>query len=121
MRGWRNELRSETTRGNNQFCAVGRFRGSLTVAVFPEQAAISYHSHGNAPHRWLYRPAHPNPGRRAAGGPRWVHEIKHDGYRLMVRGDGETVRLFTRRGRELDRQLSRHRRGGHQAGAKCSR
>src|ERR1700722_6432176 len=31
-------------------------------------------------------------------GPGWVHEVKHDGYRLIVRRDGETVRLFTRRG-----------------------
>jgi ATP-dependent DNA ligase len=31
-------------------------------------------------------------------GPDWVHEIKHDGYRLIVRRDGDTVRLFTRRG-----------------------
>jgi bifunctional non-homologous end joining protein LigD len=31
-------------------------------------------------------------------GPDWVHEIKHDGYRLQVRRDGNTVRLFTRRG-----------------------
>src|SRR5271169_2083837 len=31
-------------------------------------------------------------------GPDWVHEIKHDGYRLIVRRDGATVRLFTRRG-----------------------
>jgi bifunctional non-homologous end joining protein LigD len=31
-------------------------------------------------------------------GPDWVHEIKHDGYRLQVRRDGHTVRLFTRRG-----------------------
>jgi bifunctional non-homologous end joining protein LigD len=31
-------------------------------------------------------------------GPGWVHEIKHDGYRLIVRRDGDTVRLFTRRG-----------------------
>jgi bifunctional non-homologous end joining protein LigD len=30
--------------------------------------------------------------------PEWVHEIKHDGYRLQVRRDGEAVRLFTRRG-----------------------
>jgi bifunctional non-homologous end joining protein LigD len=30
--------------------------------------------------------------------PDWVHEVKHDGYRLIVRWDGETVRLFTRRG-----------------------
>jgi hypothetical protein len=27
-----------------------------------------------------------------------VHEIKHDGYRLIVRREGATVRLFTRRG-----------------------
>jgi ATP-dependent DNA ligase len=27
-----------------------------------------------------------------------VHEIKHDGYRLIARRDGDTVRLFTRRG-----------------------
>src|ERR1700674_834672 len=31
-------------------------------------------------------------------GRQWVHEIKHDGYRLIVRRDGERVRLFTRRG-----------------------
>jgi ATP-dependent DNA ligase len=33
-------------------------------------------------------------------GPRtgWVHEIKHDGYRLIVRRDGKAVRQFTRRG-----------------------
>jgi ATP-dependent DNA ligase len=27
-----------------------------------------------------------------------VHEIKHDAYRLIVRREGDTVRLFTRRG-----------------------
>ena len=26
------------------------------------------------------------------------HEVKHDGYRLIVRRDGPAVRLFTRRG-----------------------
>jgi bifunctional non-homologous end joining protein LigD len=31
-------------------------------------------------------------------GPHWVHEIKHDGYRLQVKRDGTRVRLFTRRG-----------------------
>jgi ATP-dependent DNA ligase len=29
----------------------------------------------------------------------WVHEIKHDGYRLMVRkSSGDQVRIYTRRG-----------------------
>ena len=31
-------------------------------------------------------------------GPGWIHEVKHDGYGLQVRRDGEDVRLFTRRG-----------------------
>lgn len=31
-------------------------------------------------------------------GPGWVHEIKHDGYRMQVRKAGDRVRLFTRRG-----------------------
>jgi bifunctional non-homologous end joining protein LigD len=30
--------------------------------------------------------------------PDWVHEIKHDGYRLIVRKKDDRVRLFTRRG-----------------------
>jgi ATP-dependent DNA ligase len=30
-------------------------------------------------------------------GPKLIHEIKHDGYRMVVRRDGERVRLFTRR------------------------
>jgi bifunctional non-homologous end joining protein LigD len=30
-------------------------------------------------------------------GADWVHEIKHDGYRLQVRREGDSVRLFTRR------------------------
>jgi bifunctional non-homologous end joining protein LigD len=38
------------------------------------------------------------PTRAAPAGPDWVHEIKHDGYRLQVRRDGDTVHLFTRRG-----------------------
>jgi ATP-dependent DNA ligase len=44
-------------------------------------------------------------------GPGWVHEIKHDGYRLVARLEGSRVRLFTRRGHEwLVRQISSHRR-----------
>jgi ATP-dependent DNA ligase len=35
---------------------------------------------------------------RPPSGPLWVHEIKHDGYRLMVRRDGLRVRCFTRNG-----------------------
>jgi bifunctional non-homologous end joining protein LigD len=31
-------------------------------------------------------------------GPLWIHEIKHDGFRLLVRREGARVRCFTRGG-----------------------
>ena len=37
---------------------------------------------------------------RGAGGPDWIHEIKHDGYRLTVHREGKRVRLFTRNGHD---------------------
>jgi len=43
-------------------------------------------------------PCIPTRASKPPAGPDWVHEIKHDGYRLIVRRDGDTVRLFTRRG-----------------------
>jgi ATP-dependent DNA ligase len=49
--------------------------------------------------RWpLIPPCVPTWSRYAPAGRDWVHEIKHDGYRLMVRRVGARVRLFTRRG-----------------------
>ena len=33
-------------------------------------------------------------------GPDWIHEIKHDGYRLTVHREGNRVRLFTRNGHD---------------------
>jgi ATP-dependent DNA ligase len=41
-------------------------------------------------------PCVPSRAPKPPSGPDWVHEVKHDGYRLIVRRDGETVRLFTR-------------------------
>ena len=43
-------------------------------------------------------PCIPTRAYKVPSGPDWAHEIKHDGYRLQVRRDGEAVRLFTRRG-----------------------
>jgi bifunctional non-homologous end joining protein LigD len=43
-------------------------------------------------------PCIPTRAPKPPAGPDWVHEIKHDGYRLQVRREGEVVRLFTRRG-----------------------
>jgi bifunctional non-homologous end joining protein LigD len=35
---------------------------------------------------------------RPPSGAEWVHEIKHDGYRIQARIDGNTIRLLTRTG-----------------------
>ena len=45
-------------------------------------------------------PCQPSKVMRPPSGPLWVHEIKHDGYRLMVRRDGARVRCFTRNGHD---------------------
>ena len=46
----------------------------------------------------LYQPCIPVRSKVAPSGPQWVHEIKHDGYRLIVRRIGERVSLQTRNG-----------------------
>ncbi len=43
-------------------------------------------------------PSVPQQTDKAPSGPRWVHEIKYDGYRLQARIDGPGVQLLTRRG-----------------------
>jgi bifunctional non-homologous end joining protein LigD len=47
-------------------------------------------------------PCLPSPGEQPPTGPDWVHEIKHDGYRLMARRDPVSVgiRLLTRNGHD---------------------
>jgi bifunctional non-homologous end joining protein LigD len=51
------------------------------------------------PSRFI-EPCQPSKVDRPPSGPPWVHEIKPDGYRLMVRRDGSRVRCFTRNGQD---------------------
>ena len=30
----------------------------------------------------------------------WIHEIKHDGFRIIARKDGERIRLYSRPGKQ---------------------
>jgi len=43
-------------------------------------------------------PSLPQPAQEPPAGPGWLHEIKHDGFRIMARRDGRGVRLYTRNG-----------------------
>jgi bifunctional non-homologous end joining protein LigD len=41
-----------------------------------------------------------SPADKPPSGPEWVHEIKHDGFRLMARRDASGIRLLTRKGND---------------------
>jgi bifunctional non-homologous end joining protein LigD len=43
-------------------------------------------------------PCLPRPAKEPLAGPGWIHEIKHDGFRILARRDAERVRLFTQNG-----------------------
>jgi bifunctional non-homologous end joining protein LigD len=43
-------------------------------------------------------PCLPHLAKEPPAGPGWIHEIKHDGFRIMARRDANGVRLFTRNG-----------------------
>jgi bifunctional non-homologous end joining protein LigD len=42
-------------------------------------------------------PSLASPCEKPPNGPKWIHEIKHDGYRMQARIDGRAVRLLTRK------------------------
>src|ERR1700712_957995 len=47
-----------------------------------------------------FQPCIPTRAAKVPAGPDWIHEIKHDGYRLIVQKDQKRVRLFTRNGHD---------------------
>ena len=40
-----------------------------------------------------FEPCIPTRGSKVPAGPDWIHEIKHDGHRLIVQREGKRVRL----------------------------
>src|SRR5262245_19272276 len=50
--------------------------------------------------RTLVKPCIPSQADRPPSGPGWLHEIKHDGFRLIARRDAAGVRLITRNGHD---------------------
>jgi bifunctional non-homologous end joining protein LigD len=49
----------------------------------------------------IIEPCLPSPAKAPPRGPGWLHEIKHDGFRILARRDGAGVRLFTRHGNDF--------------------
>ncbi len=50
-------------------------------------------------------PCLPSPAKVPPSGPNWLHEIKHDGFRIMARRDAAGVRLITRNGNDFTRRF----------------
>jgi ATP-dependent DNA ligase len=49
----------------------------------------------------LIEPCLPSPAKAPPAGPDWLHEIKHDGYRIMALRDFAGVRLYARNGHDF--------------------
>jgi ATP-dependent DNA ligase len=48
----------------------------------------------------VFEPCIPTKAAKVPERPEWIHEIKHDGYRLIIQREGKRVRLFTRNGHD---------------------
>jgi ATP-dependent DNA ligase len=46
-------------------------------------------------------PCIPTKTDKLPSGSQWLHEIKHDGFRVIARKDGPRVRLYSRPGNDL--------------------
>jgi bifunctional non-homologous end joining protein LigD len=46
-------------------------------------------------------PCLPSPAKAPPAGSSWLHEIKHDGFRILARRDSAGVRLITRPGNDF--------------------
>ena len=49
----------------------------------------------------IIEPCLPSPAKAPPSGPGWIHEIKHDGFRILARRDSAGVRLITRNGNDF--------------------
>jgi len=50
-------------------------------------------------------PCLPSAAKVPPSGPGWLHEIKHDGFRILARRDSSGVRLITRKGNDLSHRF----------------
>jgi hypothetical protein len=46
----------------------------------------------------LIEPCLRSPAKAPPSGPDWLHEIKHDGFRILAQRDANGARLYTRKG-----------------------
>jgi ATP-dependent DNA ligase len=79
-----NSVRSKSSSAANRRTAVARLNAILS------RGAATFRS----------RPAKTPPA-----GSEWIHEIKHDGFRILARRDLKRVRLITRNGHDSTKRF----------------
>ena len=78
--------------------ALSTWAGPRTDSTLEEGADITAGMVLRVSLSGFIEPCLPTRAERPPSGPGWVHEIKHDGFRMVVRRDPAGVRLMTRRG-----------------------
>jgi hypothetical protein len=53
----------------------------------------------------LIEPCLPSPAKAPPSGADWLHEIKHDGFRILARRDAKGVHLITRNGNDFSKRF----------------
>ena len=62
---------------------------------------MSLRSERTRPGLGIIEPCLPSPAKAPPSGPGWLHEIKHDGFRILARRGPAGVRLITRNGNDF--------------------
>jgi ATP-dependent DNA ligase len=76
-------------------------RDSTLAAAVPIKSARCRCVSVPAPGLGIIEPCLPSPAKAPPSGPGWIHEIKHDGFRILARRDSAGVRLITRAGNDF--------------------
>jgi bifunctional non-homologous end joining protein LigD len=68
----------------------------------PLHTGMLWHTHParlrRTPPARFFQPCQPTLVRVPPAGPRWLHEMKYDGFRILARKQGERVEVWSRRG-----------------------
>ena len=49
----------------------------------------------------LFEPCLPRPAKQPPADPSWIHDIEHDGFRILAHRQGHAIRLISRNGYDL--------------------
>ena len=82
---------------------VATFAGFGSVAFTPAQFYLSHMLQRALPGEFV-APCLPTKTDKLPSGSQWLHEIKHDGFRIIARKNGAQVRLYSRPGNDLTRE-----------------